>query len=392
MGFFSGRVTFARFRVKGRAVRQFGPEHLERLAAHAAGSQRLASADGVEIGWTAGDHILDTEFELAKNIVNDTLHFSFRIDTEKPPSNLVRAYYAIELAARSAKTPSGLPSGRQKRQARDAARERLEDEAKDGRFTRRKAYDVLWDAQSNELLVATTAVTVLDRLHGHFQKTFNHGFEPITAGRLAFTLAEPREQTRGVDDAHPSPFVPGTSPEEVAWVMDDASRDFVGNEYLLWLWYTLDHESDTIALSDNSAVTAMLARTLALECPRGQTGKESIASEGPSRLPEAKRAIQTGKLPRKCGLTLVRHDQQYELTLQAESLAVTGAKLPPPTEESERGRLEKRVTQIRGLIETLDLLYDAFGRMRFGSEWSKELAQMQKWLQRDDRPRMAASG
>jgi hypothetical protein len=31
--------------------------------------------------------------------------------------------------------------------------------------------------------------------------------------------------------------------------------------------------------------------------------------------PEARRAIQSGKLPRKVGLTVVRHDQQYELTL-----------------------------------------------------------------------------
>src|SRR5205085_3618712 len=246
------------------------------------------------------------------------------------------------------------PSARQKREARETARDRLEQEAKDGRYLRRKTYEVLWDAPSNELLVGTTAVTVLDRLHAHFQKTFDRGFEPVTAGRLAFSLAEVTRQTRGVDDASPSAFVPGTSPDEYAWILDEASRDFLGNEFLLWLWYTFDHETDTLELADGSEVTGMLARTLALECPRGQTGKESITSDGPSRLPEAKRAIQAGKLPRKAGLTLVRHDQTYELTLQAETLAVGGAKLPPPAEESERGRLEERVTQVRALVETLD--------------------------------------
>src|SRR5580700_3135791 len=69
MGFFSGRVACSRYRVTGRSPRQFGPEHLERLAAHAIGKQRVASADGVEVGWVAGDHILDTRFDLAKNIV-----------------------------------------------------------------------------------------------------------------------------------------------------------------------------------------------------------------------------------------------------------------------------------------------------------------------------------
>jgi hypothetical protein len=104
------------------------------------------------------------------------------------------------------------------------------------------------------------------------------------------------------------------------------------------------------------------------------------------------RAIQAGKLPRKAGLTLVRHDRQYEVTLQAETLAVSGARLPAPEEAEERARLEERVTLLRHLIETLDLLYDSFGKVRFGENWPKELARMQKWLQREERNRVSAVG
>src|SRR5207247_7736940 len=124
--------------------------------------------------------------------------------------------------------------------------------------------------------------------------------EPLTAGRQAFLQAEPREQSRGIDDATPSAFVPNMG-GEVAWLPDEANRDFVGNEFLLWLWYVLDAEADALALSDQSEATVMLARSLVLECPRGQTGRESIASEAPAKLPEAHRAVQAGKLPRKAG-------------------------------------------------------------------------------------------
>jgi len=389
MGFFSGRLTFARYRVAGAAPGLFGPDHLERLAAHAIGTQRIASPDGVEVGWTAGEHILDTRFDLAKNIVNETLSFCLRIDQQKIPADLLRAYTAVELQAAAQKNPSGRPSARQRREARDAARERLEDEAKDGRFLKRKAYPVLWDALSNELLVGTTAATVVDRLLTHFQQTFGYGFEPLTAGRQAFHLAEVRQQTRGLDDAAPAAFIPGLTPGEMAWAPDEASRDFLGNEFLLWLWYTLEQD-DTIPLADNSEVAVMLARTLTLECPRAQTGKETIQSDSPTGLPEARRAIQAGKLPRKVGLTLARHDNQYELTLQAETLAVSGAKLPAPEGNDERVRQEERVVLLRSFLETLDLLYDAFGRVRFSEKWPKELVKVQKWLQREERSRMAA--
>ena len=178
----------------------------------------------------------------------------------------------------------------------------------------------------------------------------------------------------------------------MAWVPDENSRDYFGNEFLLWLWYVLDSESDTLVLADKSEAAVMLTRTLVLERPRGQTGKESITSDGPTRLPEALWAIQSGKLPRKVGMTVVRHDQQYDLTLQAETLAISGARMPPVEGDDERARLEERVTQLRHLLETLDLLYDAFGERRFQANWAKDLAKIQKWLTRDERSRLSAIG
>jgi hypothetical protein len=138
-------------------------------------------------------------------------------------------------------------------------------------------------------------------------------------------------------------------------------------------------------VSDGSDVAVMLARSLTLECPRGQTGHETITHEGPTSLPEARRAIQAGKLPRKAGLTLVRHGIQYEFALHAESLGIGSARLPPSEEEDDRAKLDDRADQIRSLIETLDLLFDAFGQVRFSSDWPKELTKMQKWLQREER-------
>lgn len=387
MGFFSGRVSFLRFKVNGPAPRAFGEEHLDRLADRAAGRQRIASADGIETGWTAADHILDTDFHLAKNIINDTLHFELRVDVDKIPGDLMRAYYAVELKALTKDNPSGFPSARQKREAKEAARDRLEEEAKDGRYRKRKCVPVLWDRVSNEVLFGATAITQVDRLCNLFEQTFQTELECITAGQRAHQLAELGSRTRQVDDSSPSAFVPGVTPEEVSWIADESSRDFLGNEFLLWLWYYTDVQGDTLTLADDSEVSVMIARSLTLECPRAQTGHETITHEGPTRLPEARRAIQSGKLPRKAGLTLVRHDQQYDLSIHAETLAVGSCKLPAPPEEvtDARAKLEERANQVRGLIETLDLLYDAFGKRRLGKEWEAELTGMQRWLKREER-------
>lgn len=387
MGFLTGSVTYQRFRVACPAPRQFDQEHLDKLADRMAGRQRLAAADGVETGWTAGDHIHDTAFTLDKNVVNDALCFELAVDTDKLPADKLKAYYQVELKANLGFSGLARPTAKMKRAAKETARERLEEEAKDGRYRKRKCVPVLWDRTTGEVLFGATSLTLIDRLCSLFEQTFGAKLYAVTAGRLA---AEGDNRT-GVDETL-SAFVPGVTADEPCWIVGGGDTSFHGNEFLLWLWYWLDVNSDTLTLPDGSEATVMIARTLTLECPRGQTGHDTISHEGPTRLPEARRAIQSGKLPRKCGLTVVRHGQQYELTLSAETLAVSGAKLPPPddTIADARGKAEDRVDSIRALVETLDQLYAAFLSRRLGREWADDLAGMQGWLSRKEHAAEAA--
>jgi hypothetical protein len=384
MSFSTGRATFLRFKLSGGAPpKLFDQDQLDRLAENQIGRQKVASADGSESGWTAGGHVLDTDFQLEKNVVNDALLFDYRYDRDAPPGDLLRAYYEVELKALTKANPSGKPSARQKREAKEIARDRVEQEAKDGRFKKRKTIPVLWHLSAGEVWFGATAMTHLDNFTALFERTFGLSLDALPAGRQAYLHAELTGQTRAVDDATLSPFVAGTTPADVAWIADSSSRDFLGNELLQWLWFYSDVESDTITVADGSEVTFMLAQTLALDCPRGVTGSESIRHEAPTRLSEARRAIQTGKLPRKAGVTLVRHGEQYEVSITAETLAVSGAKLPPPDEDVAPGRptLEDRIAKLRSLVETLDLLYAFFLDRRLSGDWGKkDLARIQAWL------------
>ena len=157
----------------------------------------------------------------------------------------------------------------------------------------------------------------------------------------------------------------------------------MGNEFLLWLWWRWERVSDTIALSDQSEVTGMFARTLSLQCPRDESGKETITAEGPTGLPEAMQAIRSGKLPRKAGMTIVRHGEQYDLTIQPEVFMISGAKIHVEDTSEGRGVLEDRIEIVRSLHETVDLLFRAFCEQRVGKNWNGELEQIRRWLKSD---------
>jgi hypothetical protein len=382
MGFLNGRVTYVRYRVSGESPLPFGDETLEQVGLHAIGRHGAEAADGVSVGWAGGDHVLDVTFDAAKNVINDALHLAIRVDTDKVPADLLRAYTKIETDARAQLNPSGYPTKAQRQEAKEAARLRAEAESADGRFRRRKHYPVLWDGRANVLYAGATSPAVLDRLLPLFRETFGRTLEPITAGSLAYSLAESRGMGRTVEDHGPTPFLGEDAPATVAWAEADASsRDFWGNEFLIWLWHTLQNDGDTLTLPDGTEAAVMVAKTLMLDCPRGETGRDSLTNEGPTRLPEAFRALQSGKLPRKAGLIVVRHGVQYELTLQAETLAVSGALLPKAEGASGHEAHVARIDSLRHLVETLDLLYDAYGRRRTGPDWTGELGRIRRWLQ-----------
>jgi len=391
MGFWNGRVTFTRYRVGGPSPLPFGEEVLELARKHLIGQHSPAEAtDGISTGWSGGDHVLDLSLDTAKNVVGDALHLAIRVDTDKIPSALLRAYTQIEIDALASQNPNGIATKAQKQEAKEAAQLRAQAEAADGRFRRLKHYPVLWDGLTNTLYAGSTSSSVLERLQSLFRETFGRELEPITAGSLARGHApgdpEKPELLEQTLKAVPISLMAGTTGEQssVAWSGDDPNNlDHLGNELLVWIWHTLQDQGDRIALPDGSDVTVMLAKTLTLDCPRGETGRDHLTDDSPTRLPEALRALQAGKLPRKAGMVLVRHEAQYELTLQAETLAVSGLALPKPAEgglspyESRLARLES----IRHFNTTLDLLFQAFLSRRMGTSWNEEVGRIRRWLQ-----------
>lgn len=387
MGFLFGTVSYSRFQVVGGSPKRLDDNLMEKFRAHAIGKQRVMRSDREEVGWTGGRHLLDRDFDVEKNVILDCLHLGLRIDGSKVPPELMRAYLQQELDSLREKHSNGDGKNlaKLKKLAAESAKQRVEQEIKDGRYRSQRAFPILWDTRNDVLYVGSVSPAVVERLQRLFRETFDKRLEPLTAGQAGYQWAESTGLTRRVETAQPARFVPhpeGNGHAEVYWsTKDPASRDYLGNEFLLWLWYTLSEESDTISLTDQSDAAVVIVKQLTLECPWAQFGKDVITADGPARLPESRLAIATGKLPRRIGLIVTRQEEQYEFTLAAESLAVSGAILPPLEDVGDgRARVEERVEQVRHLSATVDLLFHAFLAKRLATEWQGELEKIGHWL------------
>ncbi len=393
MGFLSGRMTFERFQVQGNSPRRFDQEHIQLLEKFAIGQIESATAETPSVGFLAGKHLFDLNFDFEKNVIVDALHASIRIDTSRVPGPLKKAWLEMELATLAAESPTGRVTRAQKQEAKDAVQARCEEEIRAGHFRRMQQVPFLWNADQEIVYCGSSNPGAQEQLRGLFETAFGLELTRVTAGSLAAQLATENQWTKTFDKLSPSAFSPAEATEHVAWLTDQPdSVDYLGNEFLLWIWWWLETQSESISLPDETSVTGMLNRTLTLECPRGESGRETITADAPTGLPEALQAVRTGKLPRKMGMTLVRDGEQYDFVIQAESLALAGAAIQSDGNDRGRGALEERVAAIRRLSETLDLLYTAFLERRLGRQWAAELSQIQAWLATESRESIRRAG
>ncbi len=388
MPFLSGSLGFERFRVDGLQAEPFGQDQIEAMERLTIGKFQTSATENVHVGFLAGSHLFDHDFALEKNVINEALHCCVRIDTNQIPSAIRRAWLQMELAALTKDNTSGRPTKSQRQEAKEAVEQRCEVEAATGKYRKMQQFPVLWDIRQSVLYFGGSGDTVSGHCADLFQRAFDVELSRTTAGSVARQWAEQTNQAHKLADLVPAAFLPHQPQSVPAWAnVDSPHPDFLGNEFVLWLWWTLENQSDTLGLPDDSEVTVMLNRTLTLECPRGESGKETIAAEAPVRLPEAMQAIRSGKLPRKSGMSLVRHGQQFDLVLQAETFAISGGKIHVDDDEADADRLDNRIEAIRCMNETVDLLFQTFCSRRISGAWPKDLDRIRQWLVTDEAAR-----
>ncbi len=391
MPFDSGSITFRRFAVIGNQPDSITQDHLDTLLEFALKEKDLSAPEEIEYGWSGGRHIFDSTFSFENNVFADCLHCALRIDTNKLPSELKQAYLIQEEESAAKKNPSGFISKMQKRDARDLVGRKIEDELRAGHFRRSKLVPILWDLPGSTIYSSANGKS-FEMLAEIFERTFDLSLQPQSAGSLALRLLEPKGKRRDYEDFRPTRFASGPEGEsqypEYPWVLKGPEpKDFLGNEFLLWLWFEAEGRSGSVNTEAAGEVSILLDRSLDLDCAYGSTGKDSLRGTAPGRFPEARDALRTGKLPRKAGLILDAQNQQFNCTFNPESFTLGSTKLPVVEDaESPRVLFEERIALLRDLCAALDGLLATFLKHRAGSAWEGQTGNLRRWILQPAKP------
>jgi hypothetical protein len=402
MSFTSGRVSYCRLRVVGDAPATLDETALSILKEHAFRETEIGAPDEVEVGWVTGEHLLDTQFSYEKNGFGHLAMFAMRIDTHKVPSDIRQAYKKINEQAAAGMNPSGFASRSQKKEAAEQAGRQLHEDLAAGKFRRSKMVPILWDLSRQVLYCAASGNAVLEQLAKLMRDSFAVNVEYLSAGNFAGQSLRHAGQGRDYEDLKPTAFT-APPPEArrdadeadgpmdvttplVPWVAQSVDlKDFLGNEFLIWLWWLSESAEGEIMITGptggEQTLFIAIDKTLDMDCAWDARGKQTLRSDGPTRLNEAAEALAGGKWPRKMGLIISDGENQWELTLQGDRLVVSAAALPEVADaQGPREVIEYRLRLLQGLSDALDAAYESFLRQRVSSGWTGRKDAMRRWI------------
>ncbi len=406
MPFLSGRASYSRLRVSGDAPSQVDDALLGILKDHAFVQSPAPRVGVLESGFTTGVHLLDTQFSYEKNGYGPVAHFALRVDSHQVPGDMKKALRMIHEQSAVAASGSGFASRADKADAKDAAAREMDEKLANGQYRRSKLVPILWDLEKQLIYCAAGSNAVIEELAKKMHEAFSIKLQPLSAGACAAELMSAAGgSVRAFEDLRPSPFTPApadgreedTGPGQdhtipgVPWVAKAKDlRDFLGNEFLLWLlWKSQEGAIETPEKYAIGTVNITPWKSLDLDCAWAITGKTtlrmgSIDGDGggsPMGTPECGKALAIGKWPRKLGMMLANGENGFELTLQGDQMTVSGCRLPAIDEvDSERELADARIHLIRELDRTLEATYAAFLARRVGSAWETEREKISKWL------------
>ena len=162
---------------------------------------------------------------------------------------------------------------------------------------------------------------------------------------------------------------------------------FLGNEFLTWVWFTIENDEETIRRCDAEALSLDVGNRMVLE-HRWANGMETVSIKGDAAgLEEGLLALSKGASVTEINLIYKSGSLQWQFSLKGESLNFSGLKLPETAAAEQSEDMEGLVLEKLYLYEKpfqfIDELYRLFIEIRVSPQWQATLSKIKKWIHSD---------
>lgn len=159
---------------------------------------------------------------------------------------------------------------------------------------------------------------------------------------------------------------------------------FLGNEFLTWLWFMIETDQNLLRQYDPDLLSLNIGSRLVLENTRNNA-KETVTIKGDeANLEEGRVALKKGAVVTEMHLSYKSVGQDWLFSLKGESLNISNLKLPETgsveTSEDLEGVVIEKIYLLEKVIGLVNNLFSHFIKLRVSDTWhSQTVSQIRKW-------------
>lgn|SRR5690554_5465226 len=158
-----------------------------------------------------------------------------------------------------------------------------------------------------------------------------------------------------------------------------ANKQFLGTEFLLWLWYRVENEENIFTVRENQFEVSFDDQIM-LEVQLAESEQTRLKGGAPAHSPEAYKAIQHGKRISRARMRLAHAEREWVFMIDAMSFAMSGIKIPAVLRDDEDDKIDERIYLIQELDDTWSTIYHQFLEIRLSDRWETETKAIQTYI------------
>jgi len=156
-------------------------------------------------------------------------------------------------------------------------------------------------------------------------------------------------------------------------------RTYLGREFLTWLLWR-SNQAESLAAVDNEPVSALFVGRIVLRGLAGEATELVVKGAMSPYSAIVRRALGDGLLVHVARLRIQHGDKIYEATVDAEQLAVRGAKIPKVLSEEDDDKITERLFLAERLSTIVEALFSRFLEVRVSKKWAGAVEELKGWF------------
>ena len=161
---------------------------------------------------------------------------------------------------------------------------------------------------------------------------------------------------------------------------------FLGEEFLTWLWYVIEKDQNLIKNFDKDFVALEIGNRIVFENRRRESGERiTIKGDGAS-LEEGILTLKKGALVSELNVVFKSAELTWQFTLKGESLNLSSFNLPntgmPESNEDIEGFVLEKIFFYDKILKILENIFIHFVKLRLSNRWqNKIVSEIRNWIQ-----------